>query len=335
MPRNFSGVRRLKTDLQGGGTCNWLPESELTTKELRVTQGGSYLPSQEGAFAFTKITVDVPNEPGKGITGHDPDTGEDMTITVDPETGELEETIMPSSIDVTIEPTKMTYEDGDTIDYTGIQVKAFDAQGDVWQSADYPDGIIPFEELILSATIAEATPVEGDEWDVSGTDLKQPVYLKEVHEGDWILGEPDQIESRYITKIVGTSPVYMCDLATNIQGWVLSIFLSLESYSVASQRKAPSSWDPHWAQDNGERVEIAGIGSAYVSSVPTQSFQTRNVETSAKQDVDYMEFAVLALHGGGRKSGDMPVPVQWKRPNDRKTLETSFNIHFSSGGGGE
>jgi hypothetical protein len=79
-------------------------------------------------------TIDMPNMPI--INGLD---GLDYTIGVDVD-GNLMPVLIPSYIVVTVPPNKTTYKYGEKIDYTGIVVTAYDAQGNVFEGEDVDDG---------------------------------------------------------------------------------------------------------------------------------------------------------------------------------------------------
>ena len=53
----------------------------------------------------------------------------------------------PTRIEVTTPPTKTEYNDGDIIDFTGIEVTAYREDDSVY-------GIVPFDELEFPVTIA-------------------------------------------------------------------------------------------------------------------------------------------------------------------------------------
>lgn len=95
---------KLKTGLVGGGACLWVPEDEtqLTTKE--ITENGVYRPGDDGFYGFGEIVVNVPQGGGGG--GDDP---EPVTLV---------------GITVTTPPTKLTYTEGEALDYTGLVVTA-------------------------------------------------------------------------------------------------------------------------------------------------------------------------------------------------------------------
>ena len=61
--KTFTGVEKITTKLQGGGTCRWVPEDEageyvrLKTKTIR--ENGEYEASAEDATGYSKVTVNV------------------------------------------------------------------------------------------------------------------------------------------------------------------------------------------------------------------------------------------------------------------------------------
>lgn len=61
--RTFTGVEKLKTQLQGGGSCNWVPEDEageyVNLKNKTIRENGEYLPSADNCTGYNKVTVNV------------------------------------------------------------------------------------------------------------------------------------------------------------------------------------------------------------------------------------------------------------------------------------
>lgn len=84
------------------------------------------------------------------IVGTDLD-GDDVVIDLDPITGDFDTLDCPASIQVMHVPNKTEYTDGWAIDYDGLVVQAFDADGNPWSSPDYPDGYIPAHEWNVPA----------------------------------------------------------------------------------------------------------------------------------------------------------------------------------------
>lgn len=57
--KRFNSVKKLRTPLQGGGTCDWIPQSEMIAKT--VTDRGVYQASADGVWGYTQVTVDMRN----------------------------------------------------------------------------------------------------------------------------------------------------------------------------------------------------------------------------------------------------------------------------------
>lgn len=112
--RYFSNVNKLGIGLQDGGESLW---------------------------------VDKSNTEANQIVGKDAD-GNDYIVTTDIG-GNIVKTMLPTEIRVVTRPNKTSYVDGETIDYAGMVVKAYDANGNVWSDSRHPNGIIPINELTL------------------------------------------------------------------------------------------------------------------------------------------------------------------------------------------
>lgn len=147
MGRSFGGVAKLKTDLTGGGACLWVPKDERELEPLDAERNGTFRPRKYG---FSRANVRVPSESGR-VTGKGQD-GNEYTVTE--EEGVLEKTKIPSSIQITTEPTKKEYVNGDTIDFSGLVVKAYDGDGNIFDTAEYPNGVVPNAELQFPVTVA-------------------------------------------------------------------------------------------------------------------------------------------------------------------------------------
>lgn len=73
--KTFTGVEKITTKLQGGGTCRWVPEDEageyvhLKTKTIR--ENGEYEASADDATGYSKVTVNVKTDTkAKSITSN-------------------------------------------------------------------------------------------------------------------------------------------------------------------------------------------------------------------------------------------------------------------------
>lgn len=75
--KNFNSVAKIRTNLIGSGTQNWIPEDEAgryaNLGEVSIDENGTYRASDENLDGFSKITVNVPTEGGGGGGGgHEP-----------------------------------------------------------------------------------------------------------------------------------------------------------------------------------------------------------------------------------------------------------------------
>lgn len=160
---------KLKTDLVGGGTCLWVPEDEVRLANKTISEDGTYKASDEGYYGYSQVTVH-----GIGrATGRDPQTGDEKTVTTDPNTGDLVETILPVEIRITTMPTKLEYVDGENIDISGMVVKAYRATG-----TEY--GTVPNNELSIEPSKATAEGGGGQEGSATSDlrgNLTQPIVF--------------------------------------------------------------------------------------------------------------------------------------------------------------
>ena len=96
--KTFTGVKKIKTQLQGGGTCNWVPEDEAgdytRLKTKNITKNGEYEASDDDASGYSKVKVNVSlDTKSKRISANgtynaaDDNAGGYDTVTVDVPTG--------------------------------------------------------------------------------------------------------------------------------------------------------------------------------------------------------------------------------------------------------
>ena len=79
-------------------------------------------------------------------------------------------------MEITTPPPRVSYNDGDTIDYSGIVVTLYDGNGNVFTDSRYPDGIVPFSELVFP--VDKAHYEGGEEWtDGSGLNAQKIMYM--------------------------------------------------------------------------------------------------------------------------------------------------------------
>lgn len=308
--RSQNQINKLKTNTVGGGVCFWLPETELQTDDKRITQNGTYTAEEEGLYGYDEITVSVPNT--GSVTGRDPVTGNDYTVTVDPETGEIVETEVPSSIRIEQLPTKLIYTDGETINYTGIVVGAYDGHGNRLQE-------VPFSELVFPVTIAHDDGGGGS----AGSDL----INEEVS-----YGSPPVVHtsgSGYIKR-------YYCG-GTAACCWLSE---SGERIYILNASAEPFTYEIYEIRGESERVDIAtGSSSEYETHGKTVYYNAFNSNYGGafgtEVNIPINEYAIdllaknvawTIIWGNITSGGTQRLPVQWARPGDYKMLDDYFEI---------
>lgn len=140
----FGGLDRLIVPLSGSGESQWIPKSTVSAPDKSIDKNGTYKASSEGVYGWEQVSVSV--QQSDHVTGKGPD-GNNYTVSVD-DNGDIQETKIPYSIVVTTPPTKTIYDDGDTIDFSGMIVTAYDVDG---QSM----GEIPHSSLVFPVTVAD------------------------------------------------------------------------------------------------------------------------------------------------------------------------------------
>lgn len=140
LPRAFGPVDALMVLSDGGVYMPWYPETDRALATLNVEENGIYQASAFGVYGWSSVQVDVPMT--DHVTGKDPNTGNDVGVRVNPETGELERTVLPAEIRVTTQPLKLVYRDGERIDMSGGVVTAYDANSEEMQ-------VVPLGQLVL------------------------------------------------------------------------------------------------------------------------------------------------------------------------------------------
>ena len=150
-PRAFGRVKRLLVEGGDGKYYPWVLLSERQLDSLSVNKNGVYQASKMGVYGWRSVSVNVPQQ--GSVTGKDPATGKEVTITADPETGELVTEPTPVEIRVIEPPTNPygIYMDGQTIDKAGMVVKAYDSDGEELMT-------VPLNQVSISPTTAVFDP---------------------------------------------------------------------------------------------------------------------------------------------------------------------------------
>lgn len=312
--QTLNNIDKLRTSEIGGGSCNWVPEDGTHQAILTATDNGTFTASDDGYHSYSQVVVDVAGGGGTSVVGTWPD-GNDYEFTVDDETGYVDMELLPSSIAVTTPPTNTTYTEGDTLDFSGIVVTAYCGDGSIYDTEDYPDGIVPLNELSFDPTIAP----EGADSSHYDPSLSAGTIIKSYTN-------------------ISTSDS-MIDTYNVITPAILQFGYEIGWYSGGVQ--GTSYGYRIWQFQNGQ-YSLVHSGSGIVS-LDSMSWSVG----SGVQVVEY-DSAAENTYDDPRTNPDMPnakynsaaaITVKWPRIRDSRQLETSFNITvqddgFTGSGGG-
>lgn len=305
---------KIQTQGIGGGSVTWVPEAATRCETLRVTANGSYSAETAGVYGWDNVLVSVP---GSSVTGKDPDTGEEVEVHPDPETGEIVKTVIPEEIRVTTLPTKTTYANGETIDYTGIVVHGYSSTG-----RDL--GAIPFSELVFPVTTAQG----GDEWTDGhglnammlactphyGVDWQGHEYT--VYVGDKVLGTDGY--GKQATYGTGNTPSTRLITRYNNHNYGLLLTGSGKTDMYAYTPQTPGTVAYGWSISGGSTAELNSNRfsnaqwEGYLTDLPVSTVDPTAINPSTLYNIQ-------------------SIPVQWLRPSDGAVLETSFDITVTGG----
>lgn len=317
----YMGARLLKTNLQGGGTCLWVPEDEANLESKYVDHSGTYTAQADGCYGFDQVTVS-----GVDVEITQDEDGDDVVKITDGD--EIKTEKLPSSIVVTTLPSKTVYNDGDTIDFNGIVVRAYLKSGGVWRDNDHPNGVIPLSELIFPVTTAD---IDSAERETASSDIvpepfecsssgntkygPKPPEGEEDHEANWY--ESYSIPDGKLT------------LSGNIGGTTINGLFASSSPSSSVQKtiyypQGGSSSDTQAPNQeytyNGRTVYYGDWKKGWIGS----SWVLKEINPDGATD-EKAKRAWSMIYGYIDPAGQR-IPVQWNRPIDNKTLETSFKI---------
>lgn len=157
---DFDAISKVYVNELNGGPVGWVPldERDVTTKS--ITEDGTYKASSDGKFGYSKVTVRVPGgagaEPGSvgcSVVGRRAD-GNEYVMTVGQDSVITSE-LIPSEIVIDTLPTKLTYDPGDSMDYTGLVVKLRRGDGEWFTDTTYSDSVVPTSELNLPQSVPD------------------------------------------------------------------------------------------------------------------------------------------------------------------------------------
>ena len=302
---------RLKTALASGGQCAWVPEDDVRLIRKRINQNGTYDAADDGAYGYSRVTV---TGVGKASGKHPDHSGDDAVAEVDPVTGEVTVARLPSYIRVTAPPDNPyeVYQDGQTIDPTGMVVTAYTASGDVW-------GTVPLAEILMEPTAAhyDAATDSGGYTDDQGVEATAFIsatvpyrpggWFYDVTEG-FMITRPDA--HFMLTRYNGY--LYGCSTDENNYGFGVSMhFTAADGHS-------------------GALATSVNVGQSFDRLIEDRDW-VFPVAESAVDPTDVPRTGMRLEPAGSRQV----IAVSWPRPGDGVMLDAAFSIRVAPGYGGE
>lgn len=325
--RPFGPVKALMVQGSDGKYYPWFPESDRALGTLSVDKNGVYKASDKDVYGWSRVSVNVPQK--EGVRGRDPDTGEEVEVHPDPETGEIVKTVIPVEIRVTTPPTKTAYTHGETIDYSGIVVHAYSSTGQDM-------GAVPFNELVFPETTADVQKT--DEWtDGQGLNAKMLYYTPKY--GAYVNPNTGEAIKEYTSYLDGSlSGIYEGHTAAYSSLTAPSTRLITryngQNYMATIAGTREISLACNFADELiGSRIYRGWLGVASTSALSgDNTFNAigpfSDIITGAPvSTVNPTTIDPTNLHA------TQSLPVQWPRTGDGAVLETTFDILVGPHGG--
>ena len=276
---------------------------------------------------------DTPGSGGDnpGITGKDED-GDDVYVTTDDD-GNIITEKLPSRISISSYPDNLFYYDGQTIDYTGLEVKAYLRSGPVYC-------VVPDNELIKSATVAVAENIPPFSSFIKTLDGKSVQVASSMKFSQYYLTVDPNGFARSVVSSCGNGCIilkngnsyiavsYSNDSIMNWQNSEDGSYIFRESERGLSGTVVTSNVLGNGKITNRKIYYCYPRGNDYADSGAWTVFREPDLEDS---EYDTLTAADIALGGIGEEaSSQQKITLQWKRPRDGKVLDTYFYIRVMS-----
>lgn len=332
-------VDKLRTALDGGGSCLWVPEADVALGTRTIRSAGTYYAADDGFYGYSRVTV---KGIGSSVTGKMSDgSGDEATATVDPETGEVTISKIPSSIKVITPPENEygIYQVGQAIDTAGMVVKGYTASGEEW-------GTVPLDEITLSPT----TAVYDEETEYGGSYAVSDLLSYRVPLGDFIPSielkkGPYGIEplyalgydgyyrsSRSVYAIVVSAEAGERNVTEVNCNWDenLNVTYTEHDYSAAHYNKFTYDGKTVWWEDH----VITAASVPWHSGYGDVGANAEELEIHSSSDEEVRRMAWTIMYGekvtipyGSRQT----ITASWARPGDGKVLTAEFEIMVAPG----
>lgn len=324
----YMSARLLKTNLQGGGTCLWVPEDEVNLDTKYVDHSGTYPASADDCYGYSQITVT-----NVDVEITQDEDGDDVAKITDGDTVIIPK--LPSSIVIDVLPNKLIYYEDQLIDYTGMVVKAYTKSGQLWTDASHPNGIIPISKLTLPVTIAHADQGRGASSDLDTGSFTQPIPLSGSVTFASYSDSSRRIRNQFTWTPIGNAAMVI--MRNSLEQTIILTASPeasdslLETYTYTNtvtgeQRKQFFTTFPNnqYTYD-GKTVYYTRANIAHSTSVYDPLISPA-IDWYGQIGSEYEAKAAWTAVYGEISGETQEVPVQWNRPYDNELLEASFSI---------
>lgn len=343
-PKTMAGVRKISTAEAGGGTCYWVPEDETELTSLTVTEDGTYRASDEGYYGYEEVTVNgigsvtYNADQGDHIGGVDLEGGDDYIIEKDPQSGDVNVKKVPSEIRINTPPSWLVYNDGENIDFTGLRVDLYDGNGNIFEDETYPNGRIPFNELILDERTADIEKApSGYTSDLDTAPVLQPIKYGTSLDYEGYNYGPNEYYDRVTADVLVCWQNRSHEYGHGGDGYKFLVASDDPNYTFHWAHRSGSN--PGFEEDvelnasfthGGETVYYRsesiwnGGGDPDVYPYTIDGVITDSVLSEEYPPEPNRQVAWTVIYGT-EQTGKQTIPVKWIR-SDGKELETSFEI---------
>lgn len=324
MGRQFGPESGLTTKTQDGGSCLWIPKSEIPLTTKSITKNGVYKASDDNAYGYSQVMVNVTD--AEFITGKDSD-GNEVVVSKGSD-GSLAEQKVPTSIKIVTPPDYLgPYGNRANILFAGLTVEALYSDG---TSA----GMVNFDELIFPATQAVFDPSATTTENASTSELDTSPCNQPISSMMTILISQPVSEQRIITERYTGSGAKCFRYITGNGSNNVFVFAGESPFTIDHETHDPLNGDSYEtitptisSFTNGNKTVYYG-GFTYSGNYEYTSVPSACYNGYYAPDIGSKENAAWTVVFGETTfdGGNMDVPVQWIRPQDGKMLETSFGI---------
>lgn len=332
-------VKRLSTILTAGGICKWIQKAAvaLGLKSINL-DNKTYKASDDGYYGYSQCTV-------SGISITRSTDGDGNTVVTHTDGGGTVSIVVPDRIVIDTLPTITNYADGATINFSGMVVKAYKADGTLWTDESHPNGIIPFDELILPVTVADNGSVY-DQYYSDGNGLNVlkvgcMTYIETRNYGVTIeqyydpvsVGYDDEYQANTYFCSSGQSAAYV----TQYDGvlYLANIVGSRGNHPLLGWATESTDGDMYILHYGGYWFDNYDVFH-FVNNFSDHPSRMQGVPESTVNPEN------LTVDGLIIEPASQLIPVQWIRPGDYNTLEANYNITVipsnyagATGGGGQ